>query len=75
MMHMAGSANATQLSPLKLWKSFNSGGQQFYRYEQNEQSKTSFLKELNTTNTKTYYVGNRGPGLGYAQKGDGVRYV
>ena len=57
-------------------KSFNSGGQPFYRYEQNEQSKTSFLKELNTTNTRTYYVGNRGPGLAeYAQKRDGVKYV
>jgi hypothetical protein len=47
-----------------LWKqSLNSEGQQFYQYQQNEQSPLILTELAEHKKTTTYYVGNPGPGL------------
>jgi hypothetical protein len=57
----------------KIWKErINSVGHQFHQYKQNEKPPLT-LNSLNTKNTTINDVGNPGPGLGQAQKCDGVK--
>ena len=49
-------------------ESLNSDDQQCHKYQQIEQSTTSYLKPMNTKKTMTYGTENPGPGLGQAQK-------
>jgi hypothetical protein len=59
-----------------LWKqSLNSEGQQFYQYQQNEQSPLILTELVEHKKTTAYYVGNPGPGLWQAQQYCGFKPV
>ena len=56
------------------YESLNSDGQQFHKYQQNEQSPLTFTHRTQKRQTK-YDIGNQGLGLGQAYKCGGFQSV